>query len=490
MQKYILEIIVFICGASVMVLELIGSRVLAPYLGTSIFIWTSLIGIILGSLSLGYYSGGRISDKYPSYKIFSLVIFLAAIYIAIIALVKFSFLVFLMDKISDIRIGSVIASIILFAPPSILLGMVSPYAVKLKMKDISRSGSTVGNLYAISTVGSIVGTFLAGFYLIPKFGTTSIIYGIAVVLILTSILAYANNFATKRIVTLFIILIILLSHTSYKNALAKNGFIDIDTKYSRVLIYEQKINDKMARFMRCDTNSNSAMFLNSDELVFKYTKYYDLASHFNPNFKKSLMIGGAAFSYPKYYLEKYKDAEIDVVEIDPKLTELARKYFKLKDSSRLNIFHQDGRIFLNRTKNKYDVIFGDAYRSHHSVPYQLTTKETVQKMYDILNNNGIVLVNIISAVEGEKGKFLRAEYKTFKEVFPQVYIFYVHTPDGKKSQNLILVALKNKNEPKFTSDDEQLNTFLQNLWTVEIKDDMPVLTDDYAPVDNYIMEQL
>jgi len=490
MQKYILEIVVFICGASVMVLELIGSRVLAPYLGTSIFVWTSLIGIILGSLSLGYYGGGKISDKYPNYKIFSGIIFLAAFYIGVIALMKFSFLVFLMDKINDIRTGSVIASIILFAPPSVLLGMISPYAVKLKITDIERSGSTVGNLYAISTVGSIVGTFLAGFWLIPKFGTTTIIYGIAVVLILTSILAYAKNFALKRIITLVIILIILLSHTKYKNALAENGFLDIDTKYSRVLIYEQEIDGKPAKFMRCDTNSNSAMFLDDDELVFEYTKYYDLASHFNPDFKKSLMIGGAAFSYPKYCLKKYPNAKIDVVEIDPKLTELARKYFRLEDNERLNIFHEDGRIFLNKTENKYDVIFGDAYRSHHSIPYQLTTVETVQRMYDILNNNGVALVNIISAVEGGKGKFLRAEYKTFKAVFPQVYIFYVSTPNAQQSQNLMLIALKSEDEPKFTNNDKQLNIFLQNLWTKDIQNDVPILTDNYAPVDNYIMESL
>ncbi len=490
MQKYILELIVFICGAAVMVLELVGSRTLAPYLGTSIFVWTSLIGIILGSLSLGYYLGGRISDKHPNYKIFSAVILGSAIYIFFIALFKFSFLIFLMEKISGIRAGSVIASFVLFSPPSVMLGMVSPYAVKLKIKDLSHSGSTVGNLYAISTIGSIAGTFLAGFYLIPSFGTTNIIYAIAVVLTLTSILTYAKNFAIKRLLFLLLVMIFFALQGFSRRVLAEQGYIDVDTRYSRVIIYEQDVEDRLARFMSCDTNSNSAMFLDSDELVFEYTKYYDLAAHFNPNFKKALMIGGAAYSYPKYYLQKYPKAEIDVVEIDAQLTELARQYFRLKENSRLNIFHQDGRIFLNKTDKKYDVIFGDAYRSDHSIPYQLTTIETVKRMYDILNDNGVVLINIISAIEGDRGKFLRAQYKTFNSVFPQVHLFYVRTNNSEEAQNLMLVALKSEEKPKFINKDERLNSFLQNLWKQEIINDMPILTDNYAPVDNYIMESI
>ncbi|PIR93199.1 spermidine synthase [Candidatus Falkowbacteria bacterium CG10_big_fil_rev_8_21_14_0_10_43_10] len=492
MKKYVLELIVFICGAAVMVLELIGSRVLAPYLGTSIFVWTSLIGIILGSLSLGYYYGGRISDKYPDYKIFSLIIFLSAVCVTFIALLKFLFLTFLMGQVEDIKAGSVIAATVLFAPPSILLGMVSPYAVKLKIKDLAGSGSTVGNLYAISTVGSIAGTFLAGFWLIPQFGNTAILYGIAVVLLGTSILVYARGPLLIKAAILILIMGGMAGHLELKKALADNGVLDIDTQYSRVLIFngsDYKTN-RPVKYMQCDTNSNSAMFLDSGELVFEYTKYYDLAAHFKPDFKKSLMIGGAAYSYPKYYLKKYPNAEIDVVEIDPKLTELAKQYFDLRDNPRLRVYHQDGRIFLNKTENKYDIIFGDAFRSSHSIPYQLTTKESAQAMYGILNDGGAVLINIISAIEGDKGKFLRAEYKTFKSVFPQVYLFYVQTGEALKSQNLMLAALKSEEKPQFANDDKQLNLFLHNLWTAEITDDLPILTDEYAPVDNYIMELL
>jgi len=495
MQKYILEIIVFICGAAVMILELVGSRIMAPYLGTSIVVWTSLIGIILGFLSLGYWYGGKVADQGPSYKMFSIVIFSGAVFIGLIVFAQSMVLNFIHNGIANIYLGTIIATLILFAIPSALLGMVSPYAVRLKMKDVASSGRTVGNLYAVSTIGSIAGTFATGFLLIPFFGSTKIIFFLSIGLILTSILAYGKNLLkTKISVILFLFLCFFISSSSNKLN-AKQGLIDVDTQYSRVWIYKS-IDQKTQRpILNLTTNplgKQSGMFLDiDDDLVFDYTKYYRLAKHFQPNIKHSLMIGGAAYSYPKDYLKKYSDAKIDVVEIDPKLTKLAKKYFNLQNNLRLTIYHEDGRIFLNKTKNKYDVIFMDAFTSHLSIPYQLTTREAAQKMHDALNQDGVVLVNIISAIEGVKGKFLRAELATYKSVFPQVYLIPVrNNDDGLKVQNIMLVALKSDVKPSFVSDNEELNSYLQHLWTKEIDLDVPILTDDYAPVDYYTMKMM
>ena len=202
------------------------------------------------------------------------------------------------------------------------------------------------------------------------------------------------------------------------------------------------------------------------------------------------MLGGAAYSYPKYFLKNYPEADIDVVEIDPAMTRLAKKYFNLPDNPRLGIFHEDARTFLNKTNNKYDVIYGDAFTSRLSVPYQLTTREAVQKMYHVLNDGGVALINMASAIEGERGKLLRAEYATYKSVFPQVFIFRVRPTDGFKTQNIMLLALRSERAPEFKSDDQELNGYLGRLWDREITADMPILTDDYAPVDYYIMQAL
>jgi len=493
MRKYILEIIVFICGAAVMILELVGSRIMAPYLGTSIVVWTSLIGIILGFLSLGYFFGGKFADQNPTYKMFSFIIFNSAIFVGLIVFIESIVLNFIQQSIIDIYLGTIIATLALFALPSALLGMVSPYAVRLKMKAVETSGKTVGNLYAISTIGSIVGTFAAGFLLIPFFGSTKIIFFLSIGLILTSILAYARSFLKAKIITTLFLLLCFFISISISQLKAKAGFIDIDTQYNRVWIY-QSIDQTTQRpilVLQTDPFSlQSAMFTDiEDDLVFSYTKYYRLAKHFKPDLQHSLLIGGAAYSYPKDYLIRYPEAKIDVIEIDAKLTKLAREYFRLEDNPRLKIYHQDGRTFLNKTENKYDVIFMDVFTSHISLPYQLTTRETIEKMYQKLTDGGVVMANIISAIEGEKGQFLRAEYRTYKEIFPQVYLFPVRNKNnGQEVQNIILVALKSDSKPSFTSNDQELNSYLEHLWTKEIKLDLPVLTDDYAPVDYYTMK--
>ena len=491
--KYILEIIVFICGAVVMIFELVGSRVLGPYFGTSIFVWTSLIGIILGSLSLGYYSGGKIADKNPKISILSLIVFLSAVFIGLTIIIKSFLLIYLQTSISDIRASSVIASLILFSPTSILLGMVSPYAAKLKLNNLNTSGTTIGNLYAISTAGSIFGTFLSGFYLIPHFGTNKLLIILSITLIITSLALFSKKIIKVRLSILVFMIIGWFVFTGFNYLSQNTGFIDIDTAYNRIWIYDytdQKTN-KPTRIMGINNENHSSMFLDSDELTNEYTKYYHLAKHFYPGFKTTLMLGGAGYSYPKSFLNSYTEATIDVIEIDPMVTELAKKYFNLKEDSRLNIYHEDGRVYLNKTPKKYDVIFGDAFSSHYSLPYQLTTKEAIQRKYDILNDDGVVILNIISAIEGEKGKFLRAEYATYKRIFPQVYLFPVReSNDGNEVQNIILVALKSKDNQNFNDADPEINKYLQHLWKKEINDDTPILTDDFAPVDYYISKTI
>ncbi len=187
MKRIYLEIIVFVCGAIVMAFEIIGSRMLGPYVGTSIFVWTSIIGIILFSLSVGYRFGGWVADRKPRADFLSFIIFFAGLSILLSAAVKDWVLTWFADLIPNIKLNSVMSSIALLAIPSILLGMVSPYAARLKMNSIANSGATVGNLYAISTVGSILGVFLAGFYLIPTFEITNILIILSITLIIISL---------------------------------------------------------------------------------------------------------------------------------------------------------------------------------------------------------------------------------------------------------------------------------------------------------------
>lgn len=495
----LLEIAVFTSGAMVMAFELVGSRMLGPFLGTSMYVWTAVIGIILGAMSLGYWYGGKIADKNHSIKQFAAIIFTAAIAILITLLIKDLLLSFLQSAIPSLKINSVIASIILFAPAAFILGMVSPYAVKLKMASLATSGRTVGNLYALSTFGSITGTFITGFYLIPNLGTAKTTLIVSIILTLLAIVLafkHLKFLQAAKVITLVILAGLLITNTGSSYFYSPFGLIaDVDTEYNRVLIKTVPAQPpaRPLRLMMFDPfGIQSAMFDDQDDdLAIAYTKYFRLGDHFVPDLKKALMIGGAAYSYPKDFLARHdasaqNPATIDVVEIDPGLTNLARKYFNLKDDPRLTIYHEDGRAFLNTTTNKYDVIYIDAFNSLF-VPYQLATKEAVQKMYDALNPDGAVLVNIVSSFQGPQSDFFRAELATYKSVFPQVYIFDVKKPkDPNEVTSISLIALKSKNIPRFTAVNYQTDTMLKTLYETPIPLDLPVLTDDLAPVDIYI----
>lgn len=488
MRTYLLELIVFLSGAAVMVLELVGSRILAPYVGTSLSVWTSLIGIILASLSLGYWWGGKAADRNPSLRMLSAILLFAALFVGATAVAKDLVLSVIQLLIRDIRISSIINTLILFAPASVAFGMVTPYAVRLKIQTVAASGKTVGNLYAVSTIGSIVGTFTAGFILIPALGSANILLVTALGLIGLSFLTYAKSYRIfKAGIAIFLMVFGGFTASTRANR-AATGFIDTDTRYNRVLIEERVdiASGRPVRTLRTDgLGTQSAMFLDGDGLVFEYTKLYNLALQFVPRMERTLMLGGGAYSYPKYFVKRFPEATIDVVEIDPKLTELARRYFNLTDDPRLRIFHEDGRTFLNRFREAYDAIFVDAFNTY-SPPFQLTTRETAQDMFARLKDGGVVIMNIISAIEGPKGRFLRAEYATYRSVFPYVYVIPVTRPsEGGMVQNVMLVAVKSASEPNIRSSDPELASYLSRRWIPAIPDDMPVLTDERAPVEFY-----
>lgn len=487
-----IEITVFVCGASLMILELVGSRILAPYVGTSIIVWTSLIGIILGFLSLGYFWGGKLADKKADHKILSFIIFLSAFFIFLIIVGNSYILLFITKHIKHLYLSSALGTIILFSAPSILLGMISPYALKLKIKSLDTSGQAAGNIYAFSTLGSIAGTFAAGFLLIPMLGTVKILYFLTIILVFLSIFVSVSNFFKIKTITLFVFIICSLIPLSFNASVQAKSLIDIDTPYNRIWIYPSKAPDVARPIRRLTTDPysvQSAMFLDrDDDLVFRYSKFYRLAEHFNPGINKTLMIGGAAYSYPKDFLKNYPDGEITVVEIDPGMTKIAKKYFNLQDDPRLKIIHEDGRVFLNKNQELFDAIYLDAFTSRLSVPYQLTTREAVERIYDSLTDRGVVIFNIASSLKGERSKFFQAELATYKEIFEQVYVFTVDKVSPSSVQNLIIIALKSERVPEFRSENKEYDDLLESLWTGKADADFPVLTDDHAPVDHYIKE--
>ena len=306
----------------------------------------------------------------------------------------------------SMEIKSLFISIILFAPASFLLGMVAPYAVRLRMKDVFKAGAASGNLYAISTLGSIVGTFLAGFYLIPRFGSFFSLFFLSFILALTALFLAGKeirHFLSKRFLFFFLpFLIFFIAYPSIASVSRNKNFVaDVDTAYGRISVRRSVGYTGGREVMSLSTDpfgTQAAVFVDDpNELVFDYTKFFKMAEVVKPEAKSALMIGGCVYTYPRDFLRNFREANMDVVEIDPGMTEIARKYFGLQENPRMNIIHQDGRIYLNGNAKKYDLIFIDAFNSFSSIPFQLTTIESVRKTFESLADVGAVFVNIISS---------------------------------------------------------------------------------------------
>jgi len=488
---FALNAAVFICGAAVMVYEIIGSRLLAPYIGNSIYIWTSLIGVILGSLSLGYWLGGQLADKKSEIRGLASIIFFAGGLISATTLIQSIVLSMLATAATLLEIKALAASLLLFAPASVFLGMVTPYAVKLKMSSLNHSARTVGNLYALSTIGSIVGTFIAGFFLVPFVGSVRTLYVIAGCLFVTSFILWPIRVSTTGIAAAVVFILAIASNEIMRHQVhVASQLVDIDTEYSRIQVFEMK-DGETARPIRVIATdpyfAQSAMYLDSDELVFPYSRYFRLIGHFVPDLKRTLIIGGGGFSFPKHFVSEFPNATIDVVEIDPAVSEIAKKYFRLHDDPRMNVIHEDGRVFLNTAEGGgYDAILIDAFGSLFSVPYQLTTVEAVRNMHRALRDDGVVIANIGSAIDGEGSRFLQAELATYRSVFPQVYIFKARPGRSDTDvQNLVLIALRSDRPASFSAAERSLNDLLANRYPGSINVAEAMLTDDLAPVEFY-----
>lgn len=487
MNGYFLEIIVFSTGAIIMILELVGSRVLAPYVGISLYVWTSLIGVVLGSLAWGYHLGGKLADKKADYTVLGTVLLISAIYIIVFTGINHYLLTLVMYFLKDIKIASIICSMVAFTIPAVLLGMVTPISVKLKLKSLSSSASTVGNLYSISTIGSIFGTFLAGFFLITYFGTIKLLFLLGACLTILAFLCFIQAKNKSLVGKSLIVVLIVFFSSLIINLFSKPSDLlaDLDTAYHRVWIketFDEKTKKTMRVLMTDPTTAQSGMFLEDNNHVFSYLHFYDLSEIFNPNPKRILVIGGAAFSYPKYLLEKYPNALVDVVEIDPGFLQIAQKHFKLDDNPKLSIYHQDARMFYKQSPHTYDLIFLDAFNSH-TIPFHLTTYEALTQMSSLLTDDGLVFINLISASYGPKSKFLQAEHRTLTSIFKNTLTFgNLQNMSSTIPQNVVVVAANVSLETSHIPNDQRKHLVNPSSFTSPL-----VLTDNFAPIDQYMM---
>ncbi|HXG52037.1 MAG TPA: fused MFS/spermidine synthase [candidate division Zixibacteria bacterium] len=502
MVHLLLNVVVFVSGGVLMGLEIVGSRVLAPYFGSSIFVWGSLISVVMAALSLGYYWGGWLSAREPSYGKLLVLLLIPGVLIFFLPFVYPTVNEWIAGIDFGTRLNPLIACSIYFLLPGVFLGTISPYVIRLAATRLATVGSTAGTLYAVSTCGSIFGTLLTAFYLIPVMGVSNIIHSLGLTLIALSFvvvpLVRLRSPALGRAVAALSVIGSVLASWPLPTWARVRTILEKDTFYHRIRVEE----DDEARYLYFDRTLQSAMNLNDPTaLRLTYSRYTSLAFVFRPDARKMLLIGLGGGSIPKKVQKEFPDLEIDAVEIDPEVIRIARSHFNVREGKNLRIHAQDGRLFLARTQNLYDIILIDAYYSD-AMPFHLATREFFELAQKKLTPNGIVVTNLISAVTGPSGRIARAFVKTQRRVFPQTYIFAARRPDNvsiETVQNVIVVATKDKRRLDIREILRRASALDRGLFPDRISDigvayydgalpdhDVPVLTDDYAPTDNLL----
>ncbi len=504
MLRLLLNIIVFVSGAVLMALEIVGSRVLAPYFGNSIFVWGSLISVVLAALSVGYYWGGVLSEKNPSFARLLLLLVVPGAMIFTLPFFYPTVNLWIAENDFGPRLNPLLAGSIFFLVPGVFLGAVSPYAIRLAATALSTVGLTAGTLYALSTCGSIFGTLFTAFYLIPVLGVANIIHALGITLVLLALVMWplarerqallraAAKTAAVLVLSALAFVIPPNAWSIYKTLLEK------DTFYHHIRVQQ----DDEARYLYFDQTLQSAMNLDDPTaLRLVYSKYVSLGFAFRPDARKTLVVGLGGGSVPKKWQKEFPAVDIDVAEIDPEVIQIAKKYFSFQEGKNLRAYAQDGRLFLTRSGQRYDIILLDAYFKD-SIPFHLTTKEFFAVTNQKLAPNGVVVMNIIGAVTGPGGKITRSVVKTLRGIFSQVYIFAVRRPDNASLdtiQNVILVATRENQRLDIREIVKRAGGLSATLFPRAlndiavayvdgkiIDDDVPILTDDYAPTDKLL----
>ena len=522
---------VFTSGAVLLGMELAASRVLAPFFGNSLFVWGALIGVVLAGLAVGYWLGGTLADRLPATWLLLAAMGLGALLVLLVPIVDEPVLEWVVGWDPGPRLNPLLTAVILFGPASVVLAAVTPIAVRLAARSVDTVGRTAGRLYAVSTAGSIAGTFATAFWLVPELGVSQLLALAATALLAAvALVAGVERLPVAAAVALLAtagagVAAVRLAPEetgTLEGAAAQNwspvyrsrdegrggidaaaGGFDVvfqrDTRYHHLAVVDDVDG---SRYLRFDNSFQSGMWLARPfDTRFAYTDYFDLALAYDPDARNVLFVGLGGASAPKQFWQDFPRLDLQVAELDPVVVDVARRYFEMPDDPRLAVAVEDGRRYLAKNDRRYDVIAIDAYFSD-SIPFHLTTREFVDLLRQRLAPGGVVVANVIGSLEGSGSKLLRAFVRTYKTAFPSVTVHPVIEPgDGgslTELRNLMLVAtegalpseqfLLERWQRLAPSGAPDLARAIRNRYDRPIRThDVPTLTDDYAPTDSLLL---
>ena len=474
--------------------EIASSRFMAPYFGSSMITWTIIIGVILVAMSLGNFLGGYLADRNdPERRLYQLILW-ASLWIALIPVVGKHLIAFIAASTivlfpgDPVLAGSLFSCILLFAVPCVVLGATSPCMIKVATKNLENNGRIAGEIYGLSTLGSIFGTFLPTFLTIPALGTNKTFFLFAGVLCALAVInAFRSQAGEKKSVTaLLLILVLAVTPSSPSFAFWEKPVLETESVYNYLLVKQEDGVTKLSTHTLLGVQSMYSPKMGLTGL------YYDLAllSHF---FLKPapaseslpiLVLGFATGTFAKLTRQIFPESLVDGVEIDPEIVNLGRKYFALRDED-ARVFIEDGRVFLSRTDKKYRIVLLDAFQDV-TCPFHMATREFFRELARNLAEDGVLAINVNMRSQFEPDLFTYLT-GTLTSIFPKVMVcshpgFYnriIFASNNLKMHEIFADRLKNLNE------DHPLYELAEQI-SADLKDvekSQFILTDDLAPVE-------
>ena len=499
-KKYYLYLTIFITGGVVLVIEILGTRILAPFYGSTIFVWASLIAVTLGFLALGYWLGGRLADKSPSSRVFYLLVFLSGFSVFILYTLKPIFIGW--SDMMGLKYAPLMAAALLFGLPFTIFGTLSPFVIRLLTTSVSGSGKSAGSVFATGTAGSLAGALVGGFYAIPIFSIQIIVYALVA---LTSFIALigailvrqksASIRPERRILGLLLLLTVgLIGVLIYRGPLVEAATIDSpvfvqETLYQsnnfygdNKLIGQPRALDGQLCFL-IDSTVQGCIDKNED---YEYS-YIPLAAVADalPDDSRFLMLGLGVGEY--FYYFPPTDLQVDVVDINPatfEATEVAIEVLQQYNDPRAVLTDyqphtEDARAFLRDSNDQYDLIFTDLL-SNVVFPDYVFTQEAFSLVLEHLTDDGTFILSVVGKTNGED-RVVNAVIATLQSVFPHVYIFSEH-PDHFFEYNLIMARTRE-------IDLELINQYIEGIAGDELADfqvapprDGLIVTDEHNPL--------
>ena len=488
----------FLSGAAIMVLELAGNRILAPWFGNSTCTWTGLIGVVLISLSCGYYLGGFLADRRPDYGTLAHLLAVSAVLTMVVPLLQQA----ASGPLSSAGVisGPILATTLLLAAPACLLAAVSPFTIKLLslLSADQRVGVSAGAIGMCATLGSVLGTFVTGFVLVPHLPLPRIFWaagGTLGLLALAGYLLLPGRLDRGRVASVALLAALAAGSLGgmWSPRLPDTILFEQTTPYHRIRVVEAPAADgDRARYLFLDTTVEGGRFLRSGKPAVPYQEAWELVRGYGPQPRRAAFLGGGAFSMPLAMLDAFPELQADVVEVDPAVIDVGRRFFGIAAQPRLHAVADDARRFLRGSSASYEVIVGDAFHGVRSIPAHLATVEFFELVRRRLTADGVYLMNVSSAVVGRQSAVFRSIVATLREVFPHVDVFAADPARPADSQNVIVVASGRDVSAAAADADGRLARLTASRLDAGRYDvlDAPVLRDACNPIEMLVAREL